>query len=163
MLCTFLIEMAKDELHNKTNFQVVGGFISPTSDAYEKKGLVLAAHRLKMCELAIASSPWIVCDSWEAQQPSWATTAMALSSFRARLDANGLNNVGIKLVAGADLIQSFQVPNLWAFDDLEFIVGKIGLVVVERWNSDIAEFLLTDRILYKHRVPVQLLCLILHL
>lgn len=144
--------MAKDELESNAEYQVIGGFLSPVSDAYEKPGLAPAVHRLQMCSLAVADSPWIANDAWEACQAEWHTTVSVLDSFRQRLAQHGYEDVGIKLVAGADLVQSFQVPNLWTPEDMHAITGPAyGLVIVERWASDIAEFLLTNPILFRNR------------
>lgn len=147
------VEMAKDELEGREEYQVIGGFCSPVSDAYGKAGLAPAVHRLQMCRLAVEDSPWIVNDEWEANQPNWVTTVAVLGSFRNRLDLAGFGDVGIRLVAGADLIQSFQVPGLWTPEDIQLITGpSYGLVIVERWASDIAEFLLLNPILFQNRV-----------
>jgi nicotinamide mononucleotide adenylyltransferase len=147
--------MAKDELESRGECQVIGGFLSPVSEAYEKPGLAPAAHRLQMCSLAVADSPWIANDAWEASQPEWRPTVSVLGSFRQRLAQHGYGDVGIKLVAGADLVQSFQVPNLWSAQDMHAITGPtFGLVIVERWASDIAEFLLTNPILFRNRKTI---------
>ncbi|EFY89742.1 hypothetical protein MAC_04174 [Metarhizium acridum CQMa 102] len=33
-----------------TGFHVIGGYLSPVSDAYKKKGLVPAHHRIQLCD-----------------------------------------------------------------------------------------------------------------
>lgn len=40
-----MFEMASDYVRLHTDFEVVGCFISPVSDAYKKKGLASAQHR----------------------------------------------------------------------------------------------------------------------
>lgn len=40
-----MFSMASDFARMNTDFEVVGGYFSPVSDAYEKVGLVDAAHR----------------------------------------------------------------------------------------------------------------------
>lgn len=54
---------------------MVKGIISPVGDAYKKKGLIEACHRLEMARLATESSEWITVDDWESQQPEWVETA----------------------------------------------------------------------------------------
>jgi nicotinamide mononucleotide adenylyltransferase len=67
-----LLETAKDWLHfNKPEWQVVGGYLSPVSDGYGKKGLIAAAHRRKICEIAVETSDWIMVDPWESLKAVW--------------------------------------------------------------------------------------------
>lgn len=40
-----MFEMANDYVRINTNYEVVGGFFSPVSDAYQKAGLAPAYHR----------------------------------------------------------------------------------------------------------------------
>jgi nicotinamide mononucleotide adenylyltransferase len=54
-----MLELARDFLQRTTRFRVVRGIISPVHDAYGKKGLVGAHHRLAMCRLATQSSDWV--------------------------------------------------------------------------------------------------------
>lgn len=54
---------------------MVRGIISPVGDAYKKKGLIEACHRLEMTRLATESSDWVMVDSWESLQPEWVETA----------------------------------------------------------------------------------------
>lgn len=142
--------MARDALEDDGRFQVVGGLLSPVSDQYRKTGLVPVVHRLEMCHLAVKDSPWIEVDAWEAQQEVYKTTIQVLTSLKGRLPP-GLQ---VMLLAGADLIKTFEVPGLWAAEDRQAILGHYGCVVVDRWNHDISEFLLTDPILYKYRKSI---------
>jgi nicotinamide mononucleotide adenylyltransferase len=64
----------------------------------------------------------------------------------------------IMLLAGGDLIQSFAVPNLWRESDLNHILGEYGCVVIERTGADVNEFLLSNDVLYQHRVGVFAVC-----
>ena len=38
-------EMAKDYVRQNTDFEIVGGYLSPVSDQYKKPGLLAANHR----------------------------------------------------------------------------------------------------------------------
>jgi len=40
-----MFEMAKDYVRQNTNFEIVGGYLSPVSDMYKKPGLQSAQHR----------------------------------------------------------------------------------------------------------------------
>ena len=40
-----MFEMAKDYVRQNTNFEIVGGYLSPVSDQYKKPGLLSAFHR----------------------------------------------------------------------------------------------------------------------
>lgn len=142
--------MARDALEDDYRFQVVGGLLSPVSDQYRKEGLVPAMHRLEMCRLAVENSHWIDVDAWEAQQEIYQTTIQVLNSIQSRLPP-GLQ---VMFLAGADLIKTFEIPGLWAAEDRQAILGRYGCVVVDRWNHDISEFLLTDPILYKYRKSI---------
>lgn len=59
---------------SQEGYDVLGGYISPVNDAYAKPGLAPAQHRVRMAELAVASSPLIMVDSWEAAQPGYSRT-----------------------------------------------------------------------------------------
>lgn len=40
-----MFEMAKDYVRQNTDFEIVGGYLSPVSDQYNKPGLLAAHHR----------------------------------------------------------------------------------------------------------------------
>jgi nicotinamide mononucleotide adenylyltransferase len=40
-----MFEMAKDYVRQNTDFEIVGGYLSPVSDMYKKPGLLSATHR----------------------------------------------------------------------------------------------------------------------
>jgi hypothetical protein len=65
--------MAKDHFES-LGYTVLGGYYSPVSDGYGKKGLLSAAVRLDMCNLAVESSDWLMVDRWEATFPKWCLT-----------------------------------------------------------------------------------------
>ncbi len=46
-------------------FDVLGGYMSPVSNMYGKKGLVDVHHRVNMCHLAAETSPLVMVDEWE--------------------------------------------------------------------------------------------------
>ncbi|XP_072026696.1 nicotinamide/nicotinic acid mononucleotide adenylyltransferase 1-like isoform X2 [Amphiura filiformis] len=77
------------------------------------------------------------------------------SNEEADNDAYDINanqtRVQVKLLCGADLLESFAVPDLWAKEDMETIVGKHGLVVVTRSGSDPRKFIYESDMLYKYQ------------
>ena len=40
-----MFEMAKDYIRQHTDFEIIGGYLSPVSDMYKKQGLLSARHR----------------------------------------------------------------------------------------------------------------------
>lgn len=57
----------------------------------------------------------------------------------------------VKLLCGADLLESFSVPGLWAEDDIEQIVRDHGLVVITRAGSDPRKFIYESDVLTKYQ------------
>lgn len=93
-----------------------------------------------MLKMALASSTWIRISDWECQQEAWTRTKSTLQYHQNYLnsiirDLNGTNTsnlpswipdnvkqlkdpVQIKLLCGADLLESFATPGLWDNDDV---------------------------------------------
>jgi nicotinamide mononucleotide adenylyltransferase len=147
-----MAEQARDYAHLQTSFEVVGGFMSPVSDAYKKAGLASAQHRINMCNLAVqASSTWVAIDPWEALHKEYLPTVHVLDHFEQCLN-NGPNGgietytgerkkIHVALLAGADLIQTMSTPGLWAQKDLDRILGYYGAFILERAGTDVDEAL----------------------
>ncbi|GES64316.1 nicotinamide mononucleotide adenylyl transferase [Aspergillus terreus] len=146
-----MFEMAADYVKFSTNFEIIGGYLSPVSDAYRKAGLASAEHRVAMCQLAVdQTSDWIMCDTWEPMQKAYQPTAVVLDHFdyeintvRQGVEAADGNRkpVRIALLAGADLIHTMSTPGVWSEKDLDHILGKYGSFIVERSGTDIDEAL----------------------
>ena len=98
--------------------EVIGGYISPVGDAYGKKGLVASHHRVKMCELAVQSSDWVMVDSWESLQPEYLTTITVLNHIHNCLLKHLNKKIRVMLLAGADLLESMVKPGVWAEEDV---------------------------------------------
>lgn len=119
-----MFEMGKDFAKFSTDFEVVGGYLSPVSDSYKKAGLASAHHRLRMCELAVdQTSNWLMVDPWEAVQSQYIPTAQVLDHFDHEINTvmGGIEvepgvrrKVRIILLAGADLIQTMSTPGVWS-------------------------------------------------
>lgn len=93
-----------------------------------------------MLNLALDTSTWIRISDWECQQEAWTRTRTTLQHHQNYLnsiirDLNGVNTnnlpnwlpddvkklkdpVKIKLLCGADLLESFATPGLWDSDDV---------------------------------------------
>ncbi|KAI3321219.1 nicotinamide mononucleotide adenylyltransferase [Xylariaceae sp. AK1471] len=147
-----MFEMANDYARMNTNFEVIGGYLSPVSDAYKKAGLAPSIHRVRMCDIAAEeTSNWLMVDPWEAIQPEYSPTAAVLDHFEHEindvlggvLSADGQNRrrVKIMLLAGADLISTMSTPGVWAEKDLDHILGSFGAMIVERSGTDMEEAL----------------------
>ncbi|XP_029802238.1 nicotinamide/nicotinic acid mononucleotide adenylyltransferase 1 isoform X1 [Suricata suricatta] len=62
----------------------------------------------------------------------------------------------VKLLCGADLLESFGVPNLWKSEDITRIVGDYGLICITRAGNDAAKFIYESDTLWKHRNNIHL-------
>ncbi|XP_048639605.1 nicotinamide/nicotinic acid mononucleotide adenylyltransferase 1 isoform X2 [Marmota marmota marmota] len=62
----------------------------------------------------------------------------------------------VKLLCGADLLESFGVPNLWKSEDITRIVADYGLVCVTRDGSDAQKFIYESDVLWKHQSNIHL-------
>ncbi|PYI14089.1 nicotinamide mononucleotide adenylyl transferase [Aspergillus japonicus CBS 114.51] len=146
-----MFEMAADYVKFSTDFEIVGGYLSPVSDAYRKAGLANAEHRVAMCQLAVdQTSDWLMVDTWEPMQKEYQPTAVVLDHFdheintvREGIEAgNGTRKpIQIALLAGADLVHTMSTPGVWSEKDLDHILGKYGTFIVERSGTDIDEAL----------------------
>lgn len=62
----------------------------------------------------------------------------------------------MKLLCGADLLESFGVPNLWKSEDIARILADYGLVCVTRAGSDAQKFIYESDVLWRHRHDIHL-------
>ncbi|XP_028283710.1 nicotinamide/nicotinic acid mononucleotide adenylyltransferase 3 [Parambassis ranga] len=147
-----LFELARDHMHSTGQYQVVGGIVSPVSDGYGKQGLVPAKHRIAMAKLALQSSNWVRVDEWESQQPDWTETVVTMRYHYGRILKEYRQSMGthtdssgntphlsspsphLKLLCGADFLDTFKIPGLWQDDHVEELAGHFGLICVSRGN-----------------------------
>jgi nicotinamide mononucleotide adenylyltransferase len=129
-----MFELARHHLKTKKGIHVEKGVISPTNDSYAviKQSLSPSKHRLAMVQLALkdVDHNWIVCDDWETKQSEWIRTLPALRHYSTIYGSN------LKLLCGADLLESFLVPNLWDDEHIEEIIRDFGIVTVPRPGSN---------------------------
>lgn len=175
-----MFEMARDHAHFNTDFEIVGGYMSPVNDRYMKPGLAADYHRYNMCQLAChRTSDWLMVDPWEARQPAYVPTAKILDHFdhevnvvRGGVDVKvpDEDNEGefklvkrkarIILLAGSDLIQTMSEPGVWEEKDLHHILGLYGCFIIERSESEIDQSLFSSSsvhsrsplALYRHNI-----------
>lgn len=129
------------------DFEVVGSYLSPVSDAYKKPALARAHHRLAMCELAVARTD-IMVDPWEALrceaatgEPVYTSTVDVLHHVDHEINrdggietSEGLGRVRVQIVLlmGADVAATMGDPKLWPTPDVDAILGHYGAFVIER-------------------------------
>lgn len=128
--------MARDFFNqNSAQLRVVGGILSPVSDAYGKPSLINSEHRVEMCRLACENDTFITVDSCEASQPTWTPTLQVLNHFDHEIKADPLcSEVKIMLIAGSDLVEGFKNETVWAAESVRGIIDY-GLVVIERSST----------------------------
>ncbi|XP_030371612.1 nicotinamide/nicotinic acid mononucleotide adenylyltransferase 3 isoform X2 [Scaptodrosophila lebanonensis] len=175
-----MFEIARDHFEMNEMHKVVGGIISPTHDSYGKKGLAPSADRLAMVKLALQSSTWIRLSDWEVNHPQWVRTRSVLQYHQNYMN-NYVNSPGdkeqsgplpgwlpynlrerkdpiqLRLLCGADLLESFAKPGLWADEDIEDIVANHGLVVITRFGSNPERFIFESDILTKYQRNITLI------
>uniref|UniRef100_A0A3B5A0D8 Nicotinamide-nucleotide adenylyltransferase n=1 Tax=Stegastes partitus TaxID=144197 RepID=A0A3B5A0D8_9TELE len=179
-----MFELARDHLEETGQYRVVKGIISPVCDGYKKKGLIEACHRLEMAKLAVEDSGWITVDSWEGMQPEWLETAKVVrhhyeellamennddvdtvkyakkrriqDCFESSSNHKGSDGLQLMLLCGADVLESFGIPNLWKPEDIVEIVGSHGMVCITRSGSDPHKFIHESDVLWKYRKNIHI-------
>ncbi|KAM9785498.1 nicotinamide/nicotinic acid mononucleotide adenylyltransferase 1-like [Neosynchiropus ocellatus] len=172
-----MFELARDHLEETGQYKVVKGIISVVGDAYKKRSLIEAEHRLKMARLAVEDSDWITVDAWESSQQEWMETVKVVRHHNQQLlDADEVDTVNygkkrrirdnhyespfenenrgrpqLMLLCGGDMLESFGVPNLWKPEDIAEIVGHFGLVCITRAGSDPHKFIHQSDMLWEFR------------
>lgn len=62
----------------------------------------------------------------------------------------------LMLLCGADVLESFEVPNLWKAEDISEIVGRFGLICITRSGSDPLKLIHQSDTLWKYRKNIHL-------
>ena len=145
-----MLDLARHALMSQGT-DVLGSYLSPVSDAYWKPGLLNGGHRRAMCQYASKSSPHIMTDGWEVEQPQYTRTLFVLQSVEERLRAvlpatNGVAEHNVQmpramLVCGADVLHTMADPSLWKQDLLEDLLANHGVVCISRTGSRERELL----------------------
>lgn len=146
---------------------MVGGIVSPVGDGYGKQGLVASKHRLAMARLALQSSDWVSVDDWESQQADWTETVVTMRYHYGHIAAQYHHSKDpptneqpasdvpqLKLLCGADFMDTFKVPGLWMDDHVEEVVGRFGLVCVSRGSLQPDRAVHESDLLSRHRQSI---------
>ncbi|XP_054818595.1 nicotinamide/nicotinic acid mononucleotide adenylyltransferase-like isoform X3 [Prosopis cineraria] len=148
-----MFELARDAL-NSEGYCVIGGYMSPVNDAYKKRGLVSAEHRVRLCQLACKSSEFIMVDPWEATQSSYQRTLTVLSRVRNCISEAGLvprESLKVMLICGSDLLHSFGIPGVWIPEQVKDICKDYGVVCILREGQDVERTISDNDILNENR------------
>eukprot|EP00850_Spirogloea_muscicola_P003891 SM000016S01879 [mRNA] locus=s16:350238:354288:- [translate_table: standard] len=151
-------ELAKDSLAS-SNCEVMGAYMSPVNDHYGKKELTAAPHRIQMCQLAAAGSPYLMVDSWEASQATYQRTLHVLQRLRQAVNATfveGQEKVGVLLLCGADLLASMSTPGVWLADQVRAICSEFGIVCITREGSHARKLVNENDALYENRDNIRI-------
>ncbi|KAM8838777.1 nicotinamide/nicotinic acid mononucleotide adenylyltransferase 3 isoform 1-T1 [Synchiropus picturatus] len=158
-----LFELARDHMQSTGQYQVVGGIVSPVSDGYGKQGLVQSKHRIAMAKMALQTSNWVTVDDWESRQPDWTETVVTLRHHYGRIQKEYQQRTGsdgntpsiispqLKLLCGADFLDTFEIPGMWLDEHVEELVGRFGLVCVSRGGLQPERAIHESDILFRHK------------
>lgn len=180
-----MFELARDHLNRLGRYQVIGGIMSPVHDHYGKKELISSTHRVALLRLALQDNDWIFLSDWEVNQSTWVRTRTVLQYHQNKLNMHtneiannkrhldmdvpawilhaqkqcGGSNTGVKvkLLCGADFLESFGVPGLWLEQDIESLIGDHGLAVITRAGTDPQRFIYESDILTKYLSNIDLI------
>ncbi|EPY35032.1 nicotinamide mononucleotide adenylyltransferase [Strigomonas culicis] len=127
-------------------FAVLGGYVSPVHDAYNKKGLHSFAERAEVADLCVASHPELAVDRWEGLQTHYIRTFYVLEQLEASVQNwyaekepeafERLKNAGLRVrvvfACGGDLFSSFFVEGCWPLNLLQRLLDSFLVVVLQR-------------------------------
>ncbi|CAF3610703.1 unnamed protein product [Adineta steineri] len=129
-----MLELARDFYHNRS-IQVLEGIVSPVSDSYGKAGLVKANYRIEMLQAALKGDKWRRVDSWEAEQPTWTRTKLALDHHQEIVKQNYGENIQLRYLSGADVVRSMLKADVWLPQDIDDIMTKYGVACITRLSA----------------------------
>ncbi|CAI8587028.1 unnamed protein product [Vicia faba] len=152
-----MFELARDALNSK-GYCVIGGYMSPVNDAYKKKNLISASHRIQLCHLACKSSEFVMVDPWEANQSSYQRSLTVLSRVHTSICETGLvskESLKVMLVCGSDLLHSFSVPGIWVPDQVRSICRDYGVVCIRREGQNVEKTISNDEIMNENQANIE--------
>ncbi|EFJ27953.1 hypothetical protein SELMODRAFT_77699, partial [Selaginella moellendorffii] len=151
-----MFELARNRLMSE-GYSVLGGYMSPVHDGYAKPGLALAEHRIQMCQISTADSPFIMVDSWEARQPTRQRTVDVLARVDHCINGGMITEgtVRIMLLCGVDLLATLEDASIWIPDHVERICRDYGIVCLSRDGQSIDKVVFQNETLHRHRVSSQ--------
>jgi nicotinate (nicotinamide) nucleotide adenylyltransferase len=126
-------------LHAATNYmesefdhkyQVVGCYISPAHDSYNKHYLLPCYHRIAICNAAVQDPDVVnnlsvvpMVSSWEATQPSFKLQDEVLKAIEEQVLKHYRNPVRVMYVCGSDLLLRMSMHRL---------LYPFGVIAIER-------------------------------
>lgn len=145
-----LFDAARKKIETNEGCVVIGGYISPVSDAYAKQGLAPFPARKRIIEAAVAHHKYLELDDWEALQPSYTRTYLVLRHlqenvrrFYQQSDSQNLSTlvnaggmINVVFTCGTDLFTSFFTPKVWPLNFLQILLDEFAIVVIERLSED---------------------------
>eukprot|EP00931_Biecheleriopsis_adriatica_P080543 TRINITY_DN53892_c0_g1_i1.p1 TRINITY_DN53892_c0_g1~~TRINITY_DN53892_c0_g1_i1.p1 ORF type:complete len:324 (-),score=64.93 TRINITY_DN53892_c0_g1_i1:56-982(-) len=149
-----MLEDARDGLEAQ-GYTVAGGFLSPTHIKYGKKSLVANYHRANMLGLALQDSDWLQVHLWESMQDEWSETVTVLKKIKE--DVSKMHaGARLMMLCGSDLLETFPVVKgdgtpLWSPEHQQFILGDLGVVVMEREGTDLQKVISQHAILRENK------------
>jgi nicotinamide mononucleotide adenylyltransferase len=99
--------------------------MSPVSDGYKKKGLIEGKHRCEMVRLGLKNNDWVRMNTFEADNPEFLPTLLALNYYKKYLDEAHGRDIRVMLLCGGDLVETFTVPNLWKTEHVQLVMQFI--------------------------------------
>jgi nicotinamide mononucleotide adenylyltransferase len=152
-----ILESARDYARLDLGLDVLGGFVSPVHDAYGKKSLVDAKHRISMCVAATQDSSWIAVGGFETGQSGWTPTHEVIGQLRESMEEHlECKGVRVLMVCGADLVASLRQPDVWADHEIEALVGceGVGILALERGDVSVEQIVDASDRLRPHRARI---------
>lgn len=115
---------------------VSGAYMSPVNDAYGKKDLVSAEHRVAMCRLALAGLSWAAVSTWESRQPSHVPTYQVVHQLISFLTAwKPQFTFRIVFVCGSDLRDAMTDTRRWPPFNTQSLENAVTFAVKRRIAS----------------------------
>uniref|UniRef100_A0A452S9W0 Nicotinamide/nicotinic acid mononucleotide adenylyltransferase 3 n=1 Tax=Ursus americanus TaxID=9643 RepID=A0A452S9W0_URSAM len=81
---------------------------------------------------------------------------ISLYQYSARVFEKSFSVPELKLLCGADVLKTFQTPNLWKDAHIQEIVEKFGVVCVSRMGHNPKEYISGSPILHRYRHNIHL-------
>jgi nicotinamide mononucleotide adenylyltransferase len=158
-----MFEAVRDYLtHEKGEVDIIGGIVSPVHDAYGKQSLIPQCHRTELARAALHATDWVSVCEWETHQRGWSRTKLVLQRYQEALNKRAAKrygpdaHIGVRLLCGADLLESFQLPGVWSEADKHFILAECGVTVLERDGCDLAAIIEAEPALRKYKQNIHI-------
>eukprot|EP01095_Lingulamoeba_sp_RSL-Kostka_P008286 TRINITY_DN2739_c0_g1_i1.p1 TRINITY_DN2739_c0_g1~~TRINITY_DN2739_c0_g1_i1.p1 ORF type:complete len:223 (-),score=71.16 TRINITY_DN2739_c0_g1_i1:291-959(-) len=130
--------------------ELVASYISPVSDAYGKKSLINIQHRINMINLALETED-IILDEWECTKDEYTPTVFVLQHIDEIVKQKHGNDVKTLFLCGADLLDSFNAPGIWAEEHTEIIARDFGFMVLLREGFSVDEIIAKNTYFTKYK------------